>query len=743
MHRTARHDAPVHHGPLRPGELAEAVVLADVSLALTVVGQVVPLGTILLIAAIVPLVVVGARHRLRAVLAGAIAASVVGFLVIGTAALTAMAACATLGALVGAAFRRGWSERRTTAFGLAVLWPPIAALADLALLLFADLRKLTLENVRNAWKGLFHLFHSVRVGMVWLGHHPAIVGVIAVVIVVRTAQEIRRGDTTVLKAVRAVIVLAILLAGLFVLGGFESRAIDAVTTITEYWWITVPVVLFVGMWFGIWLTYGLSGPALKRVESAFGAFGLETHDDEVAGDGQAAIAPLPAHLEAVHYRYPTASADALAGIDLAVCPGEMLAIVGANGSGKSTLARVLAGRLVPTEGRIARPGSVGLGQPHGSVIVAQRPEAQVLGVRVRDDVVWGLDATARAGVDVDAVLERVGLRALAERETSTLSGGELQRLAVAAALARAPRLLVSDEATAMVDVDGRAQLMSLLRALASDDGIGVVHVTHHGREAAQADRVVTLADGRVVATAPISDGVRDEYLAAPPRSMRPVVALREVGHVYSRGTPWANRALSGVTCTLHEGEAVLVVGHNGSGKSTLAWIIAGLLSPSEGTADLDGRPVTEQVGRVALSFQHARLQLLRPTVLDDVRTAAAVDDAIAAAALVAVGLDPLAFGTKRVDDLSGGQMRRVVLAGALAHQPRALVLDEPFAGLDPDGCDELRGLLARIRDERKVALVIVSHDPDLARDLVDRVIELDRGRVVRDSVVDDTSGAHP
>jgi len=748
MHRTAPDVEPVRRGPLRPAELAEAVVLADVSLALIVVGQVLPLGSILLIAAVVPLTVVGARHRLRAVIAGSIAASIVGFLVIGTAALTAMAACATLGALVGAAFRRGWSERRTTVFGLGVLWPPIAALADLALLVFADLRKLTLENVRNAWNGLFHLLGNMRMGIAWLAHHPGIVGVVAVVIVVRTAYEIRRGYTTVLNAVRAVVVLAMLLAGLYVVGGFESRGKDAVATITRNWWITVPVVLFVAMWFGIWLTYGLATPALRRVQSAFGRFGGDHHDEdpepEVDADGNAEIAPVPAHLEAVHYRYANATRDALTGVDLDVRAGEMLAVVGPNGSGKSTLARVIAGRLSPTGGHVARPGPVGLGRAHGTAIVFQRPEAQVLGVRVRDDVVWGLDSSTRAQVDVDAVLERVGLRALADRETSTLSGGELQRLAVAAALARAPRLLVSDEATAMVDTDGRAQLVALLRTLATDDGIGVVHVTHHPREAALADRVIALADGMRVAPGPLTNGgLGYAHDGAPPPGTNAIIDLHAVGHVYSRGTPWANRALRDISLTVYEGEALLVVGHNGSGKSTLAWILAGLLAPSEGDARLDGDPVTEHVGEVALSFQHARLQLLRPTVLDEVHTAAAVDRTTADAALVAVGLDPAVFGGKRVDELSGGQMRRVVLAGALAHRPRALVLDEPFAGLDPDGCEELRALLARIRDERKVALVIISHDPDLASDLVDRVIELDQGRVVRDRAVGDTSGALP
>jgi energy-coupling factor transport system ATP-binding protein len=388
---------------------------------------------------------------------------------------------------------------------------------------------------------------------------------------------------------------------------------------------------------------------------------------------------------------------------------------------------------------VDRPGAVGLGRPGGTAIVFQRPEAQVLGVQVRDDVIWGLPHPH--DVDIDSVLDRVGLLPLADRETSTLSGGELQRLAVAAALARAPRLLVSDESTAMVDAEGRAQLIALLRDLVDHDGLGVVHVTHHPDEAAGADRVVTLAHGAVV-EAPRPSRVTGLHVA---RARRPdprqpgAIELRGVGHIYSRDTPWANRALTGIDLTLRRGESLLVVGHNGSGKSTLAWILAGLLVPSEGTTELGGIPIAHQIGRVGLSFQHARLQLLRPTVLDEIKTAAGVDDRTAFDALAGVGLAQVGIAGRRIDELSGGQLRRVVLAGVLASEPVAVVLDEPFAGLDAEGRDELDRLLTRLRNEHDIALVIVSHDYDLPEGLVDRVVELRDGRVVRDEPMGDLS----
>ncbi len=681
-------------GRLTPGELAEAVVLADVSLALTVIGQVVPLGGALLAAAVVPLAVVAARHRLRAVITGAIAASAVGFLVIGTAALTAMGACAALGALVGAADRRDWSRRRTMFVGLATLWPGASALALVAMVAFANLRTLALAQIRNGWLGFLHLLRNL--GLVRLA---------------------RPGEHVVAWVVRD-------------------------------WWLSVPLTLFVLLWFGIWLAQSLSTPALRRVRGAFGNPVVEVESPAPDRDDLARPEPLPVALRGVRYRYPNAQSDALVDVTLEVRAAELVAIVGANGSGKSTLTRVLAGRRVPTGGELERPGGAGLGHRGGTAIVFQRPEAQVLGVRVRDDVVWGMPDPDQ--VDVDAFLDRVGLRALAEKETSTLSGGELQRLAIAAALARRPKLLISDESTAMVDTEGRKRLVALLRDLAHADGLGVVHVTHRAAEAAAADRTITLAGGRVIdapermrADERVQAAERHaaERRATERRAMTsigaPLITLVGLGHVYSRKTPWANRALAGIDLTICAGEAIVVVGHNGSGKSTLAWILGGLLAPSEGTASLEGRPIVEQVGRVGLSFQHARLQLLRPTVLDEVRTAGGVDEAAARAALTAVGLDPHRFAGRRVDELSGGQTRRVVLAGVLAAQPRAIVLDEPFAGLDASGRADLDTLLSGLRQRSDIALVIVSHDRDLPEGLVDRLVELEAGRICRDEPLED------
>jgi energy-coupling factor transport system ATP-binding protein len=360
-------------------------------------------------------------------------------------------------------------------------------------------------------------------------------------------------------------------------------------------------------------------------------------------------------------------------------------------------------------------------------MIFQRPESQVLGVRVRDDVVWGLPDGH--GIDIETVLGRVGLGGFADRETSTLSGGELQRLAVAAALARKPQLLISDESTAMVDHHGRELLTDLFGGLATDEGLAVVHVTHRAEEAARADHALMLDGGRLRDRPPAPVHMVEER-PAKRRLGPPLLQLSDVGHVYSARSPWAHRALSGIDLTIAEGEGLLVVGHNGSGKSTLAWILAGLLVPSEGSAWLDGQPIHTCVGRVALSFQHARLQLLRSTVRRDIKAAAGVDDADADAALRLVGFDPEELGDRRIDQLSGGQQRRVALAGMLARRPRVLVLDEPFAGLDDAARAGLVEVLAGLHDDEGLTVVLISHDREGAARLTDRAVILDRGRIV-------------
>jgi energy-coupling factor transporter ATP-binding protein EcfA2 len=691
-------------GPLRPRELAEAAVLADVSVALIVIGWLLPATTVFIAAATAPMAAIAARNRPRAVIAGAVAGGTVGMLIAGTGLASNVVACAIIGTLLGVAWRRRWGMVRMVLVAVVLFWPPAAIGADAVLTTFSQLRTLALDQITNTWGG-------AKVNLRFVG-------------LVRV-----------------------------------THLVDPVVRwMVAHWAIGVPAALLVGIVGGTVTGRLLAWPPLARLERTGiaapttdqppavplrerrradrpgrPARGSDRRPGNVAAPGLAA-GPVPVQLVDVGHTYPGVATPALHGVSLTVEPGQFVAVVGPNGSGKSTLVRILGGRA-PTTGQVHRPGDAAPGRPGGTALIFQRPESQVLGVRVRDDLVWGLPR--KHDVDICALLARVGLEGFADRETSTLSGGELQRLAVASALARRPRLLISDESTAMVDAEGRILLAELLATLASEEGLAVVHVTHRPEEAKRADRTLFLDRGQLVAapTPPAepfpatNDGVKP--FGQPVADGRSLM-LSGVGHVYTAGSPWAHRALSEVDLSVAAGEAVLILGHNGSGKSTLAWILAGLLVPTEGQALLDGQPLDRRLGLVALSFQHARLQLLRSTVRSDVRAASGVDSAAADAALRLVGLDPEEVGTRPVDQLSGGQQRRVALAGMLARRPGVLVLDEPFAGLDDASRRGLIAVLRRLRRDIGLTLILVSHDTEGAERLVDRVVTLERGRIVTD-----------
>lgn len=662
--------AATPRGPLRPVELATAAVMGGVTVVLAVLGVVVPVAGILQVLAVVPLGVVAQRHRPRALVAATVAAGVVGFLVAGTAPLAVIGLAALIGGIVGEVKRRGRGAG-TAALAFTVAAPAVALLLVGLLLVFSSLRELTLQTIRNSVRGVTGI----------IGNVPG--------------------------------------------ASAATDRVDAVTdTLVESWWWTVGGAVVASVVLTGVIAWGALGAVLERLDR------LPVTDRLDGADGDdRAPAPVPVALVDAGFRYPGARRDALTGVDLVLDRPQMMAVLGDNGSGKSTLVRLLAGRA-PTSGTVHRGGPAGLGRPGGTALVAQRPESQVLGARVRDDVVWGLPADA--AVDVQGLLAAVGLAGLGDRATTGLSGGQLQRLAVAAALARSPRLLLSDESTAMVDPTGRAEMVALLASLPRRTGTTVVHVSHRPADATAADRVVAVRDGRVHEL----DGAPAPNPAPPPhRSTRhpgpPLLVLRGVGHVYDARTPWAHRALTGVDLDVARGEAVVLVGGNGSGKSTLAWVLGGLLWPTEGTATLDGRSITSQVGSVAVAFQHARLQVQRPTVGEDVAAAAGHGSAAhpaVARALTTVGLDP-AVAARGTDTLSGGQLRRAALAGLLVTNPKVLVLDEPLAGLDAPSRAGLVEVLARLREEQGLTLVVVSHDVAEIAAICDRTVVVEGGRV--------------
>ncbi|MCG7579539.1 ABC transporter ATP-binding protein [Mycolicibacterium sp. OfavD-34-C] len=662
---------PRRTGSLRPVELAHAAVMAALCAAIAIIAVVVPFAAGLSLLGTVPMGLLAYRYRLRVLITATVAGGIIAFLIAGMGGLMTVVNCAYIGGLTGIVKRRGRGTTTVVAaalvagalFGLAI----VAALAVLA-----RLRHLIFESVTANVAGVAAILERI----------PNMQG---------AAERLTRDFGTVL----------------------------------DYW----PVLFFLAGVFSITWVSLVGWWALSKVLARL--LGVpDVHKLEPSAD-TGPVVPVPLQLRDVVFRYPGTDRDALGPLSLDVQPGEHVAVTGPNGSGKTTLMLVLSGRE-PTSGTVQRPGAVGLGKLGGTAVVLQHPESQVLGTRVADDVVWGLPPGVT--IEVDRLLAEVGLDGFSERDTGGLSGGELQRLAVAGALAREPSLLIADEVTSMVDQDGRDAVMSVLSGLTRNHRTALVHITHYNNEAEAADRTVNLT-GRGIAdnTADVPMVEKADVHPATagddaPRGA-PVLELNGVSHEYGLGTPWAQTALRNIDFAVHEGDGVLIHGLNGSGKSTLAWIMAGLLEPASGSCLLDGRPVSDQVGAVAISFQAARLQLMRSHVALEIASTAGFsmyDQAKVTEALRTVGLEPT-LASRRIEQLSGGQMRRVVLAGLLARKPRALILDEPLAGLDGASQQGLLQLLVDLRRRERLTVVVISHDFAGLEELCPRILHLENG----------------
>ena len=225
-----------------------------------------------------------------------------------------------------------------------------------------------------------------------------------------------------------------------------------------------------------------------------------------------------------------------------------------------------------------------------------------------------------------------------------------------------------------------------------------------------------------------------------------MIRCERLTHIYGRGTPLATPALTDVSLTIDAGEVVGVIGATGSGKSTLVQHFNGLLRPTTGRVLLDGvdvngrgtdrRRLRQQVG---LLFQYPEQQLFEETVFADVafgpRNQGLSEEEVRARvhqALEQVGLPPAQFTSRSPFDLSGGEMRRAAIAGVLAMEPRMLILDEPTAGLDPQGRREILAHVGRLHSARGMTIVLITHSMDAVAQLCKRLVVLDGGRLVAD-----------
>jgi energy-coupling factor transport system ATP-binding protein len=481
----------------------------------------------------------------------------------------------------------------------------------------------------------------------------------------------------------------------------------------------------------------------------------------------------------VTYHYPDAEAPALDDVSLEIEAGEFCLLAGLSGHGKSTLLRAACG-LVPHfhGGRFA--GSVALAgldtREHGPArlgafagVLFQDPETQLVMSSVRAELALALEnrghTAAAVARGVEEVALALGIDGLLDRSTHDLSGGEKQRVALGAALAGRPRVVLLDEPTSQLDPVAGDELIGLLRRLNEEWETTIVLAEHRlERCLGAADRVISLKAGRVAHDGDPGSFLRwaaqhEPALQTPGAKLLALAGLEpapagvkqarstlrsngllpeDEGHSEpvggattktrrQRKAPTALRMkgvwhelrdgpaiLRGVDFELAPGESVALMGRNGAGKSTLLRHAAGLMEPTRGRV--------ERAGRVALLLQNPGDYLIHERVAEEAP----------AEALAGVGLSELA--ERNPKDLSGGERQRLALAivaGGAREAPAVLALDEPTRGMDRAAKAALAKDLRRRADEGQ-AVIVATHDPEFAAACANRAVLLADGRVIAD-----------
>jgi ABC-type lipoprotein export system ATPase subunit len=471
--------------------------------------------------------------------------------------------------------------------------------------------------------------------------------------------------------------------------------------------------------------------------------------------------------------YGDGRAVALQGLTMSVRQNEIVVVFGPSGSGKTTLLRILARLDMPSAGTVTVFGDdlrelrgdslrgyrgrvLGYLDQHYSRALA--PELTAHELVALQPALLGSPPRERAR-RADELLERVGLFDRHGALPAELSGGEQQRVALAAAIAHRPRLLIADEPTGELDAANARNAYELIGELAREERLTAVIVSHDPQSATIADRVLHIRDGRVSAESASERGHAEEivlarggWLRVPEELLRTTgIAARASARVEEDGiviSPVSDAAvqpepeprrvearpggvvaelravtksygprgvLAGLNASFRGGCLTAVTGPSGSGKTTLLHLLAGLADVDTGEVAVLGRAPDERLRRkeIALVVQDAYL-IPFLSARENVALALELRDAerdAAAAALTAVGLGELL--EERVARLSTGERQRVALARAIAARPRLLLADEPTARLDEANARTVGALFAELAAESGAAIVCATHDPAL------------------------------
>lgn len=482
--------------------------------------------------------------------------------------------------------------------------------------------------------------------------------------------------------------------------------------------------------------------------------------------------------------------DVLKNIDLVLQPGEVLGLVGESGSGKTTLANTVMRNL---PGSVRESGSLHL-SGEDLLAMSERRLSQVRGRRIGmifQDPATSLNPTMKLGRQVAEVLMRhrrlgrteawqegirilagVGLKtpeALMERYPHEVSGGEKQRVVIAAAFACEPQCLIFDEATTALDVITAAQILDLFGEMQARTGVASIYISHDlalvsrvARRVAVMRRGVIVEEGETshVLCAPSNAYTRDLLASVPDPSHRrvhddqivrtapAVLQVRDMLVSYGRSRLFGPKTsfigARQVNFELTRGEILGIVGESGSGKSTVARALAGLQPYGgevafEGHVLASGKPLPKSYRRsVQMIFQHPDASLnprqrigdilARPLLLYGLASRRDLNDRIASL-LESVQL-PAVFAQRYPHQLSGGQKQRVAIARAFASEPKVVICDEITASLDVSVQAAIVELLLALRDKHQCSYLFITHDLNLVREIAHRILVMYRSDLV-------------
>jgi energy-coupling factor transport system ATP-binding protein len=485
----------------------------------------------------------------------------------------------------------------------------------------------------------------------------------------------------------------------------------------------------------------------------------------------------PLIVEDLSFRYRRRDDFAIQKINFEVHPGQVMLIAGASGCGKTTLMRCINGLIPHTydgekHGDIRLFGQSVWGLPMAQIsqsvgTLLQDPERQILGSYVLNEVAFGLESLGLPRDEVltrvDEALSRLNILEMLERETFHASGGEKQKIALAGVLAMRPKILLLDEPLASLDPASAHEALHIFRQLA-DEGISVMIVEHRVEDVLAINRevVMYMDEGeiayygdvpglmnvvdytRIKLPAPIiidrakKDPTPPSFNPAlKPDSEETLVAFEDVRFRYKPEMP---EVLKGLNFTINQGDIIAILGHNGSGKTTLVKHALGLLKPTEGKVQLEGKDtgkisVAEAAHTIGYVFQSPTQMLFAPTVAKELSFGP--ENLGFSREIIEENVD-WAINTVHLQDeletpplaLSFGQQKRISIAAVLAMRSRILMMDEPTAGQDYWNYQAFMDSILQMPGFD--AVLFITHDLDLAVIYANRVLLVYQGQIKAD-----------